>query len=154
VSTTTDSATWLTDQAQEELGHDNQVRLAMILQDLVTLPYLRYTYVLDRSGGVCLSHPIGPNGKVVAAKHRPDAFLHLVNITELYLVEIEQNAPAHVTVDTRDEMLFIASAGPWVLVAAFEGQATRGYLSMKLTKRISHLRSMFRTMEIQEDPSS
>lgn len=138
---------WLTEEAHSELDESNLNRLEVILKDLVTMPHLRYTYVISRNG-VQLTSALGPMGK-----RMPDSLLHhneyfhLATITENYLENLEHPAPAHVTIDMEDEMLFVGSAGPLILVAGLDGNAVRGYMSMKLTKRISHLRRLFRTLD-------
>ncbi|MFC2170586.1 hypothetical protein ACFLQJ_01255 [Calditrichota bacterium] len=138
---------WLMEVAFDALDEDNRKRVLIIMRDLVTLPHLRYTYVINKDGRR-LTRPVGREGKILddtTLMH--EGFFYLARITEEYLKNLGQKAPAHVTVEMEEEMLFVGSAGPLILVAAFDGTIARGYMSMKLTKRISSLRKLFRTIE-------
>ncbi|MDP8208106.1 MAG: hypothetical protein P9L92_15685 [Candidatus Electryonea clarkiae] len=138
---------WLMDVAFDALDEDNRRRVMIIMKDLVTLPHLRYTYVINKDGRR-LTRPVGQNGEILSEETMlHEEFFYLVRITEEYLKNLGNKAPAHVTVEMEDETLFVGSAGPLILVAAFDGSIARGYMSMKLTKRISSLRKLFRTLE-------
>lgn len=143
---------WLEPAAYEELDEFWQERLVNILEDLADLPHLRYAYAVGREG-VRLSKNIGPGRRIVKGDNAdPAKFFHLARITEDYLKRIDQEAPAHVTVELAEEMLFVGSTGALILVASFEGNAARGYVGMKLAKRISHLRNIFRAAQIRRKP--
>ncbi len=138
---------WLTQDAIESLDQVWRDRVIVILQDLANLPHLRYAYVIAKSSGMRLTKMVGPDSGNDEKYNKYMMFFHLARIVEEYMVHLERPAPAHVQLELEDEMLFVGSAGELVLVAAFDGNVARGYMSMKLTKRISHLRTLFRTRE-------
>jgi hypothetical protein len=141
------SDTWLTKEAFELLDEFWCERVINILQDLSELPHLRYAYAVSL-GGTRLSAAIGPGAKPLKDDPTgPEAFHHLAEVVEEYLERIGQPAPAHVTVELADEMLFVGSTGKLILVASFDGQAARGYVGMKLAKRISHMRNIFKASQ-------
>lgn len=133
---------WLTKEAQDVLSHAWQERLLVIIEDLAGWPHLNYAFAISKDC-VQLTHPIGPGGDVVNEKaYSTDVFHHLAMTVEDYLVNIEHPAPAYVTIELEGELLFVASTGTVYLVASFEGIVERGYMSMKLKKRIAHLRNI------------
>jgi len=135
---------WLTPEGGETLDEFWSERVVNILQDLSDLPHLNYAYAIG-ADGVRLSRTIGPGRREVTNDDSdPRMFFNLARIVEEYLGRIDHPSPAHVTVELEDEMLFVGSTGALILIAAFDGRALRGFVGMKLTKRISHLRSMFR----------
>ena len=136
---------WLTSNASDELDEFWQERVVNILGDLSVLPHLRYAYAVGLKGGR-LTEIIGPGGEIVTdLRSDPAVYFHLAQIVENYLTLIDQPAAAHVTVELADEMLFVGSTGALILVASFDGNAARGFVGMKLAKRISHLRSIFKS---------
>ena len=116
------------------------------------LPHIRYAYAIGQSGSR-LTNAIGPDGELIKDEDsNPQMFYHLTKIVEEYLENINQPAPAHVTVELEDEMLFVGSTGALILVASFDGSAARGFVGMKLTKRISHLRGIYKMSHRSSDP--
>ena len=139
---------WLTAFAMEEIGDVWRDRIVVLLSDLSHLPYLRYAYVVSKNG-IKLTETIGAGGKIVEGNAlNPKIFSDLAKIIEEYLVSIEHPSPAHLLTELGDELLFIGSAGEIILVAFFDGDAPRGYVSMKLSKRMMHFRKLYLTMEM------
>ncbi len=61
--------------------------------------------------GKQLTNPIAEAGVITDPNlENPMTFFHLARITENYLENLGKGAPAHVTVEMEDEMLFIGSA--------------------------------------------
>ncbi len=137
----------LTAIAPEVIDEVWQTRVVVLLDDLAELPHLCYAYVVGKEGRK-LTETIGPGGKIIK-DHQSDShvFANLANYVEEYLESIEHPYPAHVLIEMEDELLFVGSTGKVILVASFDSEAPRGFMAMKLTKRISHLRKLFRTME-------
>ncbi len=147
MSTDKPGENWLTQEGSEGLDQAWRDRVVVILQDLVNLPHLKFAYVISGEG-VRLTKFLGQGGEELESmEHDHKAYFHLADVVEEYLKNLGIDAPAHVTVEMEEDMLFVGSAGQLILVAAFEGNVARGYMSMKLTKRISHLRTLFRTRE-------
>lgn len=135
---------WFEEAAWDELDEFWRERVFNILQDLAELPHLKYAYAVGE-GGSRLTKMIGPDSEIIDNEESdPIMYYHLAKTVEEYLDHIEQPAAAHVTIELEDEMLFVGSTGALILVASFDGDAARGYVGMKLTKRISHLRNIFR----------
>ncbi len=123
-----------------------QNRVVVLLEDLTGLPHLQYAYVISKKGEK-LTETIA-SGNKITKEHESDAkqFADLAGIVEEYLDNLEHPFPAHVLIEMEDELLFVGSTGEVILVASFDGNAPRGYMSMKLSKRVNHLRKLFRTM--------
>ncbi|MDP8228968.1 MAG: hypothetical protein P9M15_05895 [Candidatus Electryoneaceae bacterium] len=139
---------WLTKLAMEELGEVWQDRVVVLLRDLSQLPHLRYAYIVSKDGNK-LTETIGPGEKIVEGNDlNPKMFSDLARYIEEYFINIEHPAPAQLISEFGDDLLFIGSTGEVILVAFFDGEAPRGYMSMKLSKRMMHLRKLYRTMEI------
>jgi len=138
---------WLTPGGWDLLDEFWRERVVNILQDLSDLPHMKYAYAVGQNG-VKLTHTIGPGRRDITDEgSNPLMFYHLARIVEDYLQNIYHGAPAHVTVELEDEMIFVGSTGTLILVATFDGRASRGFVGMKLTKRISHLRGLFRASQ-------
>ncbi len=134
--------TWLTPEAMDILSHVWQERIALIIEDLADWPHMNYAFAINNDG-VKLTYKIGPGGTVVNEDAYPtEVFHHLANTVEEYLMNIEHPADAQVTIELENELLFVASTGEIYLVASFKGIVERGYLGMKLKKRIAHLKSL------------
>ncbi|MFC2150400.1 hypothetical protein ACFLQV_02735 [Calditrichota bacterium] len=133
---------WLTSEALDLMSHQWHERILVIMEDLSKWTHLRYAFAIGRDG-IQLTHPIGPKGTILDEKaYSHEIFHHLALTVEEYLVNIEHPAPAYVTIELEHELLFVASTGAVYLVASFEDVVERGYMSMKLKKRIAHLRNV------------
>jgi len=141
-SATEDS--WLTPKAMDLLDPTLQEGVIAILEDMAWWPHLKYAYVIGKDG-LKLTYSIGQMGELVSEEsYRPSLFYNLATTVEEYLANIDHPAPAHVTVELAGELLFVASTGELFLVASFESDVERGYMSMKLAKRIAHLCTLHR----------
>jgi len=135
---------WLSDEAKQKLEPEWRYRILLILQDISTWSQLNYAYGIGQDGSR-LTHSIGPNAKRVdKGAYSTDTFFFLAGIVEEFLTNIEYPAPAQVIIELKDEILYLASCGELYLVASFYSGIPKGYMVMKLTKRISHLRNLWR----------
>ena len=135
----------LTPKARELLDSTWQESVEVVLEDMSTWPDLHYAYAVGRDG-LKLTYSIGPNGELVSeGTYNPDLYYNLATTVEEYLTGIGHPAPAHVTVELEKELLFVASCGELFLVASFGKDVERGYMSMKLAKRVAHLRNLYRS---------
>ena len=135
---------WLTDEAREGLYPEWQHRLLSILQDMATWSQLKYAYAIGKDG-VRYTHSIGPGGiRVKDETYSSSTFFALSGIIEDFLSSIEYPTSAQVTIELEDEILTIASCGELYMVASFYSGVPKGYMTMKLAKRISHLRVIWR----------
>lgn len=136
-------SSWLTDEAKRNLNSAWQERVLLVLKDMSNWPQLRYALAVGLDGSK-LTGVIGPDGKEAQVKTYPPLLLfYMAGTVEEYLADIDHSAPAHVTIELEDEVLFIGSTGEFYLVASLDADVHRGYMSMKLSKRIKHLRSLF-----------
>jgi len=135
---------WLTDEAMKTLEPEWRYRVLLILQDISGWSHLNYAYGIGLDGSR-LTHIIGPNAERIEKVTYPtETFYFLAGIVEEFLANIEYPAPAQVTIELEDEILYLASCGELYLVASFYSSIPMGYMVMKLTKRISHLRNLWR----------
>lgn len=135
---------WLTEEALELLDENWRYRLLLILQDIPSWPQLKYAYAISLKG-TRLSYPIGPDFvRIDDNSYSPEIFFFLAGIIEDFLTNIDHPSPAQVTIELEHEILYIASCGELYLVASFYSGVPKGYMSMKLTKRINHLRHLWR----------
>lgn len=135
---------WLTQVARDNLKQALQDSVLVILQDLSMWMNLKYAYIISRDG-LKLTETIGPEGELGESEtYSPDVFFNLAKIMGEYLTGFENETLTHVTVELEDELLFIGATEELFLIASFEGHVARGYMSMKLDKRVSHLKNMLR----------
>lgn len=125
-----------------------QDRVVVLLEDLTGLPHLQYAYVISKGGEKLTETITSGNNKVNSHPSEAKQFADLARIVEEYLANLQHPYPAHVLIEMENELLFVGSTGEVILVASFDGNAPRGYMSMKLSKRVNHLRRLFRTMEM------
>ena len=138
---------WLTQEAKESLNPALQERILVILHDLSMWMDLKYAYLIG-SDGAKLTQTIGTGGKLVdSATYPEEVFYNFIAVVEEYLTKIKLEPLTHITIELEDELLFIGATKELFLVAAFEGNVARGYMSMKLAKRVSHLK---RILELQK----
>ena len=135
---------WLTEEAKRTLEPEWRYRVLLILQDIATWSQLNYAYGIGLDGAR-FTHTIGPGeARVNQGTYSTVTFFFLAGIVEEFLANIEYPAPAQVTIELEDEILYLASCGELYLVASFFSGVPKGYMVMKLTKRISHLRNLWR----------
>lgn len=135
---------WLTESAQSSLDKEWQLRILLVLEDMITWPQLKYTYAIAENGQK-LTQTIGPKAeKVDSGAHSPITFFFLAAIIEEFLGNIGRSSPAQVTIELEQEILYIASCGGLYMVASFYSGVPKGYMAMKLAKRVNHLRSLWR----------
>ena len=131
---------WLTQEAKETLNPALQDRILVILHDLSMWMDLNYAYLIGNDG-TKLTQTIGTGGKLVEkATYPEEVFYNFIAVVEEYLTKIKLEPLTHITVELEDELLFVGATKEIFLVAAFKGHVARGYMSMKLAKRVSHLK--------------
>lgn len=136
---------WLTEGARYTLDKEWQHRILLVLGDMITWPQLKYAYAIADNGQK-LTHAIGPEAeKVDSSAHAPITFFFLATIIEEFLSNIDQKSPAQVTIELEHEILYIASCGELYVVASFYSDVPKGYMAMKLSKRVHNLRNLWGT---------
>lgn len=134
---------WLTEEARSSLGYDWQDRILLVLQDMASWPQLKYAYAIGANGSK-LTHSIGPKARRIdSGAQTPITFFFLAAIVEEFLANIDYPSPAQVTIELEHEVLYIASCGEMYMVGCFYSGVPKGYMAMKLTKRVSNLRSIW-----------
>jgi len=135
---------WLTESALETLDKEWQHRILLVLEDMITWPQLKYAYAIADSGHK-LTQTIGPKAEEVdSGAHAPKTFFFLAAIIEEFLNNINHKSPAQVIIELEHEILYIASCGEMYVVASFLSGVPKGYMAMKLAKRVYHLRNLWR----------
>lgn len=131
----------MTPEAKETLNPALQERVLVILHDLSMWLDLKYAYIIG-SDGTKLTKTIGSGGKLMetATTYPEEVFYNFIAVVEEYLIKIKLEPLTHITIELENELLFVGATKEMFLVAAFEGHVARGYMSMKLAKRVSHLK--------------
>lgn len=135
---------WLTESAQSSLDKEWQQRILFVLEDMITWPQLKYAYAIAENGQT-LTKTVGPKAeKVDSGAHSSITFFFLAAIIEEFLGNIGRSSPAQVTIELESEILYIASCGGLYMVASFSSGVPKGYMAMKLAKRVNHLRNLWK----------
>lgn len=135
---------WLTEGARDTLDEEWQLRILLVLEDMITWPQLKYAYAIAENGHK-LTQTIGPKAeKVDSSAHAPITFFFLAAIIEEFLGNVGSKSAAQVIIELEHEILYIASCGELYMVASFYSGVPKGYMAMKLAKRVNHLRNIWR----------
>ena len=134
---------WLTSEAKQAFKPEWQDRVLKILQDISTLPHLKFTCVIGKDGSR-FTRSVSPNAShAIDESYSTLSYSKFANIIDEYVNNLGYSSSSQVTIELEDEILVIAPCGELYLIASFFHGIPRGYMSMKLTKRISHMRSMW-----------
>jgi len=137
--------TSLTEEGKSSLDSDWQKRILLVLEDMSTWSKMKYAYAIGADGSK-LTHAIGPNAKRVDSGVQSSiTFYFLAAIVEEFLTNIQRPAPPQVTIELEREILYIASCGELYIVACFSSGVPKGYMAMKLSKRVSRLHAIWST---------
>ena len=131
----------MTPDAKEMLNPALQERVLVILHDLSMWLDLKYAYIIG-SEGTKYTKTVGTGGKLITTEttYPEEVFYNFIAVVEEYLTKIKLEPLTHITIELENELLFVGATKEMFLVAAFQGHVARGYMSMKLAKRVSHLK--------------